>query len=352
MVEPPGEHARHPSRQPGGDRGAVGLPGGVLVARPVTGKRPGTGEPGPRERHPLGARLGQQPVVGLRVQVGEAVVGLDPAGAVGVAQLVAPGVLATVGLEAVDADLLQEVAPSRQPPVGGLRSGEVGQQRAGEPPAAVVVRRAVGLLHGPAVVDQHVPVVGQLLGAEAVGWHVDRQDGDLPQQHLRALLVQAPDHPDGVGPGAVGGELEVVQPERLAVGTGGVARVPERGEGRLVGPRLDDDDPHRDALVVAALHLRLDPRLGVPLVARRPRPEHPAGHGGRLGGVVEEGADHLAGVAEVQRQVDRGVLGVQLDLDDQQVGLAGADVEPAPSCGVDVESPADRSADDQSEGHR
>src|SRR5690606_27397701 len=75
-------------------------------------------------------------------------------------ELAPPGVLAAVGLEAVDAELLDEVAALLGPPVRGSLIGQIGHEPEREPPAAVAVRaqRAVGGL----LADEHVVADGRL----------------------------------------------------------------------------------------------------------------------------------------------------------------------------------------------
>ena len=73
-----------------------------------------------------------------------------------------PRVLAAVGLEPVDAELVEQVAPFCGPPRAGLSRGEVREQRAREPPAAVCVRAPVGFPDGKALLDERAPVVLEL----------------------------------------------------------------------------------------------------------------------------------------------------------------------------------------------
>src|SRR5690606_7034002 len=104
--------------QPGPDRGAVGVPRAVLVTGPVAGEALGARVAGAGEgdavvpRHRL-----HELVVGAHVEVRVGVEELEAATAVVGAQVTAPEVLAAVGLHAVDAELLEEVAALGEPPL-------------------------------------------------------------------------------------------------------------------------------------------------------------------------------------------------------------------------------------------
>src|SRR5690606_37895922 len=103
-----------------GHRAAERLPRGRLVAGPEDAVRLRAGEARARERHGRLACRAQQDAEGPRVVHGVAVVALVAAAPVAVAQLVAPRVLAAVGLEPVDVEVLDEVAALRGPPVAAL----------------------------------------------------------------------------------------------------------------------------------------------------------------------------------------------------------------------------------------
>ena len=136
-----------------------------------------------------------------------------------------------------------------------------------------------------------------------------------------------------------------------------VLRIPEGGERRFVAPRFEDQDPDRDALVKAALDLRLGTRLRVPLVAAHPRAEDPGRRHARSSGLGKErGEDDRRG-ALVDGDLDprRRLARIELDLDPDAIRVGGADVVPGASGRADMEAPAVRRGigrDDDREWHR
>src|SRR5690349_16751986 len=103
----------------------------------------GAGEPGPAERDRIAARRLEQRSVRSGIPNRVFVVRGFAARAVRVPELVAPGVLSAIGLEAVDADLVNEVAPLLEPPARAVRVRPVRHERSREPPAAVAIRAAI-----------------------------------------------------------------------------------------------------------------------------------------------------------------------------------------------------------------
>src|SRR5690606_22817591 len=102
--------------QAGDHRGPEALPGGVLVTGPDDAVGLGTGEAGPGEGDGCLTLGAQQVAEGAGVVHRVAVVALVPVRAARVPQVVAPGVLATVGLEAVDVEVPHQVAALAGPP--------------------------------------------------------------------------------------------------------------------------------------------------------------------------------------------------------------------------------------------
>ena len=127
-----------------------------------------------------------------------------------------------------------------------------------------------------------------------------------------------------------------------------VPSVPERGERRLVAPRLDHDDADRDPLTVAALDLREHACLRVPLIGAHPGREHPVGRELRPAGPLEERREDGVRVARVEIDAELR-LPVELGLDPDAVAISAADVEPDAPRRRDVEAPA---AGDDRERHR
>ena len=74
-------------------------------------------------------------MVRLRIPIGEPIVGLGAPSSIGVAEFVAPSVLATVGLEPIDVGILQQVVALLDPPLNRLSRCAIGQKGAGKPPA-------------------------------------------------------------------------------------------------------------------------------------------------------------------------------------------------------------------------
>ncbi len=112
------------------ERAAVGLPGGVFVAGPVGGKCAGAGIAGAAEGHGIAvAQLLRKTVVGADVEVGVGIGQFGTAAAVGRNHIVALQVLAPVGFESGDAQLLDAGSArflSHQ--VGSFFLREVGDQ--------------------------------------------------------------------------------------------------------------------------------------------------------------------------------------------------------------------------------
>ena len=280
---------------------------------------------------------------GLSEQYWEAVVGFRPARAVGVFQIATPGVLAAIGLEPVDTDLVEQVAAALAPPAAGLRIGEVRKQRPREPPAAVAVGGTVGLADAQAPRFQCGGVGGNLPGLAPVGRH----ERDLPEQHTDTLLVQPPHHAHRIRPRTVGRECEVGEPVRAAIRMDLVGRVPEGHERRLVAPRLDDHDADGYALTQAPADLLFDPLLRVPLVPAHPRLEDPWGGHRRLPGRVEKSLHDLVRRPRPERQLQDRIVRIHLGLDHDPVRIRGAEVEPGSPRGDDVEAPVVTTDDDR-----
>src|SRR5699024_10557206 len=110
-VPAPVDDAARRGRDARGHGPAERFPRGILVARPVQAVRLRAGEPGAGERHGCLAVLAQQVTERARVVDGVQVVPLVAAAPVAVPEVVAPGMLAAIGLEAVDVELADEVLP-------------------------------------------------------------------------------------------------------------------------------------------------------------------------------------------------------------------------------------------------
>ena len=351
-VPAPEEHTRGSCRQARGDRAPEGLPCGPLVAGPVQRVPTGTGEPCPTERDGIAPDLSHEPVVRRGIQDRVAVVRLGAAGAVRVAELVAPCVLAAVGLEPVDPHLLDQVAALRHPPRLGLGIGPVGKQRLREPPAAVPVRTSVAVTDRVPAANHRVPVRLRLPD----GRRTRLEERHLPQEDTDAAFVQPLDEAPGIRPGAVRRELELRQHVRRAVSVHHVPGVAERHERRLVAPGLDHDDPGGDPLGDGALHLATHPGIGVPLVRAHPGAEHPARRPDGPANLGKERREDLARRTGVQRDLDEGACLVRIErnLHDEAVPAARADVVPGPASRPNVEAPAPdaRIRDHDRERHR
>ena len=253
--------------------------------------------------------------------------------------------LSAVGLEAVDADFLDQVAALLRPPAPRLRVREVRKQGAREPPATVPIRLPVVALHAiPAL--EHRLAVGAGLAA------VRLYEGDLPQQHLDAGRVQPVDHSLRIGPRPAGGEREVRETMRRPVRMQLVLRAVERDERLLVRPCLDDDRADRDVLARALRDLIENARLRVPLVTAHPEPVDPIRRRRRSACRRQERVEHLRRRAgeQLQRDARPCFTGLEVDFDEDAVGRAAADVEADAPAGVDVE--AELAADDYRERHR
>jgi hypothetical protein len=208
-------------------------------------------------------------------------------------------VLAAVGLESVDADLIDEVAPLLGPPSRGALVGQVGHEAKREPPSAVPVRAEAAV--GAGLADQH-PVADGCRGIlshlpRGVRPHLDQRD--LPEVQPDAAPVQLVGHALRVGPGAIGRKFEIGEALRLGAVPHGRPRVPPGREGALVAPGLDDDRADRDAVVAMCIDLPHDLGLRVPLVAARPEPEDPVRQllgtaTPRALGIGQEAREHLA----------------------------------------------------------
>src|SRR5690606_36346757 len=143
----PHAHTGGAGRQARANRGAVGVPAAVFVARPVAGKALGAGEAGTREGHAVVAgRLLHELVIRAHVEVRVSVDQLGAAAAVVSQQIAAPEELSPVGLRTVDAAHFEEVAALGEPPVAASGVGEVDDQAAGEPSVLVVAGSAVSVL--------------------------------------------------------------------------------------------------------------------------------------------------------------------------------------------------------------
>ncbi len=126
--------------EPGSQRPAERLPGGVLVAGPERSVRLAPGEPCPAERHRGFAAGLEKIAVSARIVHGEQTVALVTVCAVQITNVTPPGVLTTVGLETVNTELVNEVTPLLGPPLRCPRVTEVGHKTEREPPSAVAVR--------------------------------------------------------------------------------------------------------------------------------------------------------------------------------------------------------------------
>ena len=159
----------------------------------------------------------------------------------------------------------------------------------------------------------------------------------------------------GVGPGAVGGELEVGQARAARRRAEVVAGIAERDERRLVRPRLDHHDADRDAVLDAALDFGAGHGLGCSTRCRssmdgRPTPAV-------LPGVPtssRKAARTLAGVAGVQPQPrPRGCVRRCRRRPRRRGGpTCRADVEPGAPRRPDVEPPAVAAGDDGERGRQ
>ncbi len=259
-------------------------------------------------------------VVGVHVRLSVAVHQLGPALTVPGHEVTAPEVLSTIGLQAVDAEFVEQVAALVEPPLAGVRVRDVEHECVGEPPAPVAVGGAIRVRDRVAPLE-HVRLVGRVLGVLGVELLLD---GDLPQQHADAVGVTVIDERLRVRPTAA--EAEVVQGEALAAGHGFVRGVVPDVERRLVAPGLDHQHGGRHVLGECAFDLRRRLGLIVPRVRAHPRSERPAGWqrdgAGELG---EGGRDFVGRVGHDQAAVEgRPVAGGRLDGDDD-VGAAGVD---------------------------
>ena len=162
QVPAPEEDAAGGGGQACRDRCPEGGPARHLVTRPMTRRGASSGETRPAEGHGLPPGLAQQAVVRALVEVGEPVVRPDAGGPVRIPQACAPGMLAPIGLEAVDPDLVDEVAALREPPVNGLLARPVREQGAGKPPTAIPIGTAVCLANHVATLERDLAIGARL----------------------------------------------------------------------------------------------------------------------------------------------------------------------------------------------
>ena len=199
-----------------------------------------------------------------------AVVGHRSPRPIGVAQVISPGVLPAIGLEPVDAHLLQQVPSLRQPPGLRIGVGPIRQQGAREPPATVPIRPTVRLANRVASLDSSSP--GHVAPGFARGCRALLPAGcpgrtrGCPEQSARASRDRAASRPGPWGQARPRRtvEPEVGQPVGSAVRVRGVSGVTEGDEGRLVAPRLDHQDTGRDVLGDLPLDLPAHTSVGVP----------------------------------------------------------------------------------------
>src|SRR6266545_2575602 len=149
-----------------------------------------------------------------RIPQREEVVRCGAVAAVGVTHVAAPGVLAPVGLEAVDADFVDEVAALVHPPSPRVVVRPIGEERAAEPPAAVAVRPAAVGLDGVAALDHDLAIDPRLDFRRSGGL----QQRHLPEQHPEAALVQLIDGSKIQSGGSFGGPVRSRNCRRTSYG--------------------------------------------------------------------------------------------------------------------------------------
>ena len=242
---------------------------------------------------------------------------------IGVAQLVAPAAVrgrnaappdkfAAVGLEAVDADVLDQIAPLFQKPVRCFTVREVQKQRIAEPRAG---RQTVGA----AVLGlQNVALLG-CVNLVAHGLrrhlHVIFEHRNLPENAADAVFVELLHHALWIRPAAREGEILIAQ--RGFARYGLKLGIVEGIKCLFVAPRLDDNHAGWYFLRQRLVELLEDFRLPVPFVCGDPRTERPHRRKRSMTGCFGIGCCDLRVVTCEEMQRQRKVLrAAQARLDD------------------------------------
>ena len=264
------------------------------------------------EGHEIARKRRAEVVVSLRIEVGISVTQLIAPASVRGRNAASPDKFPSVCLEAVDADVLDQIAPLFQKPVRRLAVGKVQKQRIAEPCSCgqAVGTAALGL--------QNVALPGRIdliTHGLRICLHVIFEHRNLPENAANAVFMELLHHAPGIRPAAC--ERKVLVAQRVLARYGFKLGIVEGIKGLLVAPRLDDDHTGGDLRFQRRIELLEDLRLPVPLVCGDPRAEGPhrrkRGVTGRLG----IGRSDLRVVPREEMQRQRKLLrAAQMRLDD------------------------------------